>query len=1014
LAAMLAFDSVDDVRAFCALFSLAVTPRGVKLGERAPNNRQLVFRDLDYQPRRTARNLRVVGAKFLMTPMQAINSALPPQFLVPGSRPPPAVSLSLSQLAPDAGATRPPSRLPPPPQQPAGLNRAAKAFVPSQKSAAGAFASTFTGILDQKPRVSPGSLAPAAKKRVSFAPQPLEPPPPPPPAALTAFNTASSGGPSQAPLFSAANQAAPVQQGLFGSQNAGTSTGAMPAPFQTEAAEAPSGLPDQKRSASFLLGTAQVQSPDEVPPAPANQPTTTATITMQEAPAVVWNKPRHRINWTSLSHAVYYNLVESLVRETVGPLHMQTRAKIGVADALAADIAKAIVDYTSAFIAYEASYRCVLFAQADALRRRAAVRGAFARWSMEFVVARQDSVLRQQYVDDLDDLLDTEYMAGRRPRHQHHQHQHHQLQLMHQNRVRSESAGGGRMDTADAIDSQLGLPFPAAHGAGQPSGHSTGDGSNTMPPDFWDSEYLGREGFEALCGALRRHGAPAFRVSVALAHTRPAAVLHSWMWWQIDPSSIALPDGAARSAAYANGRRQTLLFSEHPGGRGDSGGSGPDARLSLSAQIVLLSHEPLEPRHLLGGGDGGGLGYSGLELRISSCVEGALEAARAHATNINRGSAATSHATTMPLLFVFWYTDPRVKKAVRRMVESVAAAGGVAPSAPIRVVALDIANSKQQLVAGMRWMFRQLHQSLRGAFVRAHRAYAVVCDAMVQSLRRMRAGILVSGMLRFWPCDMPEAAAVFNDAVAVANMFIAVVNTRALAAAPPACPRLREYPRLEPGQIPGAAYFGQRLHSAASAAGAVVDGLAMVATNPVVGSAVDETLCSGGGGRPTLGACLRALEIVVKSQADEVHQAVPADGAYADKLAVSAATKHAVQHAAQLADRGARLFRSIDRGNGAADDPFTTPRPKRSSSLAFSSSRGNLAAASPPLSLFGAALDADDDYGTPECSAAPSVVSMASQSTAATAGSIKRQRASPSFNLTRLQGAIARASKHLK
>ncbi|KAJ1734183.1 actin cytoskeleton and mitosis protein [Coemansia sp. Benny D160-2] len=1005
LAAMLAFDSVDDVRAFCALFSLAVTPRGVKLGERAPNNRQLVFRDLDYQPRRTARNLRVVGAKFLMTPMQAINSALPPQFLVPGSRPPPAVSLSLSRLAPAAGATRPPSKLLPPQQQqlqPAGLNRAAKAFVPSQVSAAGAFASTFTGILDQKPRVPPGSLAPAAKKRVSFAPQPLEPPPPPAAAApLTAFNTASSRGPGQAPLLSAANQAAPVQQGLFGSQKAGASTSAVPAPFQppaAAAAETPSGPPDQKRTASFLLGAAQVQSPDEVPPAPANQPTATATVTVQEAPAVVWNRPRHRINWTSLSHAVYYNLVESLVRETVGPLHVQTRARIGVADALAADIAKAIVDYTSAFIAYEASYRCVLFAQADALHRRAAVRGAFARWSMEFVVARQDSALRQQYVDDLDDLLDAEYMAGRRPRHQ--------LQLMHQNRVRSESAGGGRMDSADAIDLQLGLPLPAAHGAGQPSG----DGGNTVPADFWDSAYLGREGFEALCGALRRHGAPAFRVTVALAHTRPAAVLHSWMWWQIDPSSIALPDGAARSAAYANGRRQTLLFSEHPDGRDAGGGSGSDARLSLAAQIVLLSHEPLEPRHLLGGG---GLGCSGLELRISSCVEGALEAARARATNVNRDSAATSHATTMPLLFVFWYTDPRVRKAVRRMVESVAAAGGVAPSAPIRVVALDIANSKQQLVAGMRWMFRQLHQSLRSAFVRAHRAYAVVCDAMVQSLRRMRAGILVSGMLRFWPCDTPEAAAVFNDAVAVANMFIAVVNTRALAAAAPACPRLREYPRLEPGQIPGAAYFGQRLHSAASAAGAAVDGLAMVATNPVVGSAVDETLCSGGG-RPTLGACLRALEIVVKSQADEVHQAVPADGAYADKLAVSAATKHAVQLAAQLADRGARLLRSTDRGSGAADDPFTTPRPKRSSSLAFSCSGGNLAAASPPLSLFGAALDADDDYGTPECSAAPSVVSAASQSTAATAGSIKRQRASPSFNLTRLQGAIARASKHLK
>ncbi|KAJ2642887.1 actin cytoskeleton and mitosis protein, partial [Coemansia sp. RSA 1694] len=82
-AAMLAFDSVDEVRAFCQLFSVSVNARGIKLGERV--GKSLVFKDPDQRPQRLQRNLRVVGAKFLSTPMHAINSNLDKQFLLPAS-----------------------------------------------------------------------------------------------------------------------------------------------------------------------------------------------------------------------------------------------------------------------------------------------------------------------------------------------------------------------------------------------------------------------------------------------------------------------------------------------------------------------------------------------------------------------------------------------------------------------------------------------------------------------------------------------------------------------------------------------------------------------------------------------------------------------------------------------------------------------------------------------------------------------------------------------------------------
>ncbi|KAJ2558437.1 actin cytoskeleton and mitosis protein [Coemansia sp. RSA 1933] len=948
LAAMLAFDSVEEVREFCALFNVAVTQSGVKLGERA--NKQPVFRDVEHPPRRVSRNLRVVGAKFHMSLMLAINTTLQPQLLAPGT---PLTIQRAPGLAPGVSNHRPRAGV---------LNRAAKEFVPSQvfqkpppmpkQSSATAFASSFTGILDQKPRVaSPAAATPQVakpKKRGLFMPG-------------AADLTTTSAVQSQ-PLFSSTptkpttdafpTQLQPQQQQQqqvavpFSSQSTGfIPPNALSVPAQTQPTPAP-------------------RTPAPVLPKPKPEPVVPAA----PPPDIVWNKPRHRINWTSLSNAVYYNLVDTLLRETIGPLHAQTRENIKTADALSMDITAAIVDYTSAFMAYEESYRCVLYAQADALRRRALLRRVFSCWSMESAMIQQDRILQQQYLDDLDELIDTEYMVG-------HHHQH-----------RNRSDAGGAL--THGIDSQLGLLPARNHNASSAGfGRSLAQAkdiqaSSTMPPGFWDSAQMGREGFASLCKGLRRYGGPAFQLSVAVFYTQPESVLHSWLWWQIDPSSISQTsagDGCAKRVAYSS-NTQAMMFREY--------GSDMDGQ-PLSAQIVLLAAEPLEAKHL----GGNGLGHSILEDRISGCVEGALDNARA------RAGTYEAHAV-MPLLFVFWHTDVRVKRAVRRMVESTAGARGVPSFVSMHVVALDIASSKKQLASGMKWMYKQLYQSLRGSFVRVTRAYAVVSDTMIQALRRMRS--CVASLLKCWPSDTPEASSALGDAVRVANAFIDILNSSVFVS--PRCPRVAQYPQLDPSQALGAAYFGQRMHSRSSnSSGGDVDGLAMLASNPVVGAAVDEVLCSDtvhgsdGTARPTLSACMRALELVVKNQLDALRQSLPTD-VYADKQAVSAATKQAAQLATQLTEQAARMCQQTNIAGSATtfQDPFTTPRSKRSVSLAFSNG-------SPPLSLFSASFD-----DTPE-STAPSVMSVSTQSTA-----IKRQRASPSFNLSRLQGAIARASKHLK
>ncbi|KAJ2609046.1 hypothetical protein GGF44_006323, partial [Coemansia sp. RSA 1694] len=152
-----------------------------------------------------------------------------------------------------------------------------------------------------------------------------------------------------------------------------------------------------------------------IPPTPSPE-----SAAPEPAPAldIVWNRPRSRINWTSLSNALYDELLGSLVLDVAKPLAQRAKKCAHVANTLVEDIADAIVNYTSAFVAYEESYRCVLLAQANSFRRKSLMRMALRQWSMEAVICQQNRALQQRYIDNLDELVDAEY--GERHARAHH------------------------------------------------------------------------------------------------------------------------------------------------------------------------------------------------------------------------------------------------------------------------------------------------------------------------------------------------------------------------------------------------------------------------------------------------------------------------------------------------------------------------------------------------------------------------------------------------------------------
>ncbi|KAJ1846603.1 actin cytoskeleton and mitosis protein, partial [Coemansia sp. RSA 2708] len=739
-AAMLAFDSVDEVRDFCAQFNVGLNPGGVKLGERAGG--RIVFTEPAQQPRRVSPNLRVVGAKFHMSPMHAINTSLDQRFLGSGGR--------------------------------------------------------------------------------------------------------------LAPKLSEFKQAAPKQ----------------PEPKQPE------------------------------------------------PPVVVWNQPRHRINWTSLTNALYHDLIGTLTAEVAAPVTSHAKQDAQVADTLATDITQSIVDYTSAFVAYEEAYRGLLFAQADAFRQRTLRRRVLMLWSMETAARLQDRALQQRYLDDLDEIIDGEYVGRpQRPLH----------------------------NDDDDVFGALAAPNPGKVAAGRLA-------QATAPEGFWESLHLGADCFDTASRALTRFGSPSFRAMVDVAGTQGAEVLPTWLWWQLEPASIEGHDPSHRSAVYGSGPR-LLAFREHA--------DDDDSAATLGAQIVVLAPEPIAASDLRAASDDGGL-----VATVATRVEQALDRARAR--------AATGGASMHPIMFVFWSSDGSAK-AVRRLVERAASASGTPDFVAVHVLALSIASAKQQLGAGFKWLCRHLLQARKATLARVSKAFVPIVNALLQALQRMHG--CVSGLVGSSHVGPDTQAIVFNLAVDTTNDFLKLLNERLFAA----CDTLQlgMYPHASEQTGLGRGYFDVR------------HGLPF-ALNSVVAAMLDDILQQDSPAfEPSLGSSLRALEFVVKHQLDQLQQSLPRN-AYVDRRSVTQATRHVLTMAEQRMRQAAQHCQSASTMDWS---PFVTPQAKRPSSLAFDMS--------PPTLDLGS-------VGSTRGSAAMSISSVS------TTPATKRHRNPDSAQrLSRLQDAMARASKHL-
>ncbi|KAJ2779196.1 actin cytoskeleton and mitosis protein [Coemansia javaensis] len=809
-AAMLAFDSADEAHAFCRLFGVACTAAGVKLGERVAG--ALVYREPAQRPRPAAPNLRVVGSKFHMSPMQAINDPLPARFLAASLAPALVASLATTTTTTTAAASAPLATLtfkPPVPAVAASVSAPAASAAPA------------------------ASVASPARSANAFA---------------TAFATGHGG--------------------VFGAK----------------------------------------------PPLPAAEKGAFALSAGPAPPAVVWNRPRHRINWVSLTNALYDSLVGSLARDIAQPVVRHAARCADAADAVAGDIAQSIIDYTAAFIAYEEAYRCVLLGRADAFRRQAVLRAAVSRWSMESVARQQDRARQQRQQDDLDEILDSEYMGDR----------------LHPDDI------FGLASPARA------LPLPPPPPA-----------TPQVPGGFWESARLGPECFDMARRVLARFGSPGLCATVDVAGSSGAAVLPSWLWWQIDPAAIDGPGRGLRAVSYADGA-QTLAFRELP----DDGPESPGGGHSTSAaRVVVLSPEPV-----------GAADAHGLAGDISAHVRAALDWAR------------SSHSGPTPVLFALWGSDERGARAARRAVERALGASGVPGHVATSVLAMDIAMAKVQLGAGLRWLCRHVIQARKATLVRAPRAYAAVADALLRQLQHMRTCALAAAAAH-GPIDDGAAVAVFNMAAETANAFVALVNEHFLRSAG----RTAElYPPITALEAAAGACLGSSGSSSSSAAAPDA-----AATAALVG---DILATPGPDQPPLLGACLRALEVSAKHRLDALRCAVPED-AYADRRAVADATRAAVRLAEVHAAQAAHLCQS------AAP---ATPAPRRTPAMPPAASPAPVRTPVPHRGFAPMTSPAPHPPGSPS--------SVASRSTAAS----KRRRPGSARKIARLQSAIERASRQLQ
>ncbi|KAJ2794694.1 hypothetical protein H4R20_006138 [Coemansia guatemalensis] len=218
--------------------------------------------------------------------------------------------------------------------------------------------------------------------------------------------------------------------------------------------------------------------------------------------------------------------------------------------------------------------------------------------------------------------------------------------------------------------------------------------------------------------------------------------------------------------------------------------------------------------------------------------------------------------------------------------------------------------------------------------------------------------------------------ALFNMAVDIVNAFIAPLNKYLLCHAGKSAD---SFPHVAPQQGIDTRYFTTRVQGDANSS-------PPFAFDAIVASLLDEILGSNPldiDNRPTLDACLRALEFVSKHQLDALFRSVSGD-TYADKRDVAEATKHAVLLSEQRIGQAANLCQRAMPEQSA----FTTPQAKRTSTFAFS--------ASPP---------SVSSIGGPSVS--PTASSMS------TVSATKRSRPSSSRKLAKLQSAMERASKHL-
>ncbi|KAJ2455506.1 actin cytoskeleton and mitosis protein [Coemansia sp. RSA 2424] len=968
-AAMLAFDSVDEVRAFCQLFSVSVNARGIKLGERV--GKSLVFKDPDQRPQRLQRNLRVVGAKFLSTPMHAINSNLDKQFLLPAS---PMVSGSRVGLAPSAIGW---------PAQPAdalsqnrissglassggfGLPSAAAPFGRADSSASTlAPVSAFGGAQPSSKALAfsfQKPAAPAAQPAESFAGSRVDMFRVPPAAGTTptapafpakqsesvgelGLDRPTTSATSLPPTFSTSSSS-----NLFGFGTAQKPSDGPSAPSASSLFPAPSAATSvATKQASLMPSVSFAASTIVIPLTPSPE-----SAAPEPAPAldIVWNRPRSRINWTSLSNALYDELLGSLVLDVAKPLAQRAKKCAHVANTLVEDIADAIVNYTSAFVAYEESYRCVLLAQANSFRRRSLMRMALRQWSMEAVICQQNRALQQHYIDNLDELVDAEY--GER-----------HVRALHAGLLQ-EGAGMAAWGASSVQSPQEIRPVQAS------------SAMSAVPSDFWESCHLGRDGFDAISRALKRFGSPAFNAFVDVSGTRDSSVLASWLWWQIDMSSLSSSHDACeppcRTASYTSGAQHLLireLSDAHDGGE-------ERAAAQQSSQIVLLAPEPISPEDLSADPSNSPLG-----AEIATRVQEALDRARA---------CPASRSAALPILFLFWSSDPKASKLARKLVEKATSSSGIPSFVAVNTLALTIASSKQQLAEGLKWVFKHIVLARRESLIRVSKAYEAIGHALLQSLRRIYSCVL--SLLGQYAGQTGTLAEIFNSAVDIVNAYLSVLNAHLLA--PIGIPALGSYPHA-PAEGVDMDYFCASRRILNGAGTTSDDASKVIITDAIVSASIDEILCAetmSGTGQPTLGACLRALDFAVKHRLDALYQTIPGD-AYIDKDAANEAAKHAALTADQLVRRAAEL---CQQGSCAGDlSMLASPKAKRPSSTAFS--------ISPPLA--------------PLANATPSSIASTSRSMPSISGltvhsATKRHRPVTSLKLSKLQQAIARASEHL-